>query len=81
MMATTRSVLQMDFTNYEGKNVAFKIVDPREDLTSEEVQSVMELANDLKVFIKINGPRLVPAKLKGAKIIDTVTSDFNITIE
>ncbi|HWL23342.1 MAG TPA: DUF2922 domain-containing protein [Ureibacillus sp.] len=80
-MAQTKSVLQMNFENYEGKNVAISIVDPKDNLTAEEVQAVMELANDLKVFYKINGDKGAPAKLKGAKTIDTVTNSFDITVE
>ena len=81
MSSTTRTVLQMDFKNYEGKNTAVKLVDPREDLTAAEVQSVMELINDLKVFPSVNGPYGEPAQLKGAKTIDTVTTEFNIIVE
>ena len=81
MSVATKTVLQMDFTNYEAKNVAVRLVDPKEGLTAVEVQSVMELINDLKVFPNINGPSGVPAKLKGAKTIDTVTNEFNITVE
>lgn len=80
-MANTKTVLQMDFTNYEGKNVAIKLVDPREDITAAEVQAVMDLANNLKVFYKIHGPMWAPGRLKGAKTIDTVTNEFSITVE
>ena len=75
------TILQMDFTSYDGKSVAIKMSDPREDLTAAEVETVMNLLNDLGVLVKINGGSSLPAKLKGAKTIETVTSEFGITVE
>ncbi|WP_158674452.1 DUF2922 domain-containing protein [Lysinibacillus antri] len=78
----TKTVLQMEFTNYEGKSVSISLADPREDLTAEEVQTFMELVNDLRLLTKINGPDGdMPAKLKGAKTVETVSSDFGIVVE
>lgn len=80
-MEETKTVLQMDFTNYEGKSVSIRLSDPHENLTAEQVEETMNLLNDLRVLVKINGPSFVPAKLKGAKTIETVTNEFGITVE
>lgn len=76
------TILQMDFISAdENKPVSIKLADPREDLTAETVQAAMELVNDMRVFVKINGSNFEPAKIKGAKVINTVVNDFDITVE
>ncbi|RUL46536.1 DUF2922 domain-containing protein [Lysinibacillus antri] len=80
-MAETKTILQLDFISHEGKTVSIKLADPREDLTAEEIQNAMEQLNNTRVLYKIHGAYFVPAKIKGAKFIDTVTNEFDIEIE
>ncbi|HWL22200.1 MAG TPA: DUF2922 domain-containing protein [Ureibacillus sp.] len=80
-MEEKSTILQMDFTSHDGKSVAVKMSEPREDLTATEVETVMNLLNDLGVLVKINGGSLQSAKLKGAKVVETITSEFGITVD
>ena len=68
----------MTFINYANKAKSIRIIDPKANLTAATVQAAMELFNDLKVFESINGGE--SATIKGAKTIQTVTSDFGIEI-
>lgn len=78
----TKTILQMEFTDYEGKTVSISLADPREDLTAEEVQTFMELVNDLRLLSKLHGSEgQMPATLKGAKTVETVSSEFDIVVE
>lgn len=76
--ATTRKVLQMRFTTVDNKDVSIRLADPKPDLTAEAVQAAMELFNDLNFFNSIS--RYGPARLKSAKVVDTVTNEFGIII-
>lgn len=78
MSATTRSVLVMEFYTGEGKAKSIRVSDPKDDLTAEVVESAMEIIADLHAFNSISGDG--PASLKGAKNVQTVTSDFNIVV-
>ncbi|QFG01290.1 DUF2922 domain-containing protein (plasmid) [Psychrobacillus glaciei] len=78
MSEKTRKVLQMQFNTAENKDVSIRLTDPKPDLTATTVQAAMELFNDLKVFNSIS--LMGPARLKGAKTVETVTSDFGITV-
>lgn len=78
MSATTKNALVMSFVNFENKIKSIRIIDPKADLTAATVQAAMELFNDLKVFESINGG--LSATIKGAKTVQTVTSDFGIEI-
>lgn len=71
----TKTVLQMNFSTNEGRNFSVRVADPREDLTSEEVQEVMELIQDYEFFTRIQGGRI-----KDARTIQTVTNDFDIIV-
>lgn len=78
MSATTQKVLQMKFTTVDNKDVTVRLASPKSDLTAETVQAAMELFNDLRFFNVVN--RYGTARLKSAKTVDTVTSEFGITV-
>lgn len=76
--ATTRNVLIMEFYDLFSNLASIRIADPKEDLTAATVESAMELFVDLQVFNKISQDG--PAKLKGARTVQTVTSNFDIVV-
>lgn len=76
---TTRNLLSMDFILSDGKSKSIRIVDPKENLTAEQVQEAMETLVDLRALAVFDEGG--PTKLKGAKTIQTVTSKFDIVIE
>ena len=76
--ATTRNVLVMEFTDVLGKNRSIRVADPKTDLTAATVEAAMELINDLNVFNSIS--KSGPATIKGAKTVQTVTSNFDIVV-
>ncbi|NMB32731.1 MAG: DUF2922 domain-containing protein [Clostridium sp.] len=43
-------VLVMEFVDSAGKKFSIRIADPREDITPEDVQDVMDLAIDKQLF-------------------------------
>ena len=75
MASNVKTILQMNFTTGEGRNFALKLADPREDITSEQVQEVMELIQDLNFFTKIANGRM-----KDAKTVQTTTNSFDIIV-
>lgn len=78
MSNTKSNVLVMEFKDVEGKVKSIRVANPKEDLTAATVEAAMELINNLNVFNAISG--FGPATLKGAKTVQTVTSNFNIEI-
>lgn len=78
MSGKTRTVLQMQFTTVDNKDVKISLTDPKPDLTTATVQAAMEVFNRLRAFNTISV--MGQARLKGAKTVDTTTSDFGITV-
>ena len=76
--ATTRNVLVMEFNDAYGKSKAIRVSDPKSDLTAETVEAAMELFATLNVFDSIS--KSGPATLKGAKTVQTITSNFDIVV-
>ncbi|MFJ7953067.1 DUF2922 domain-containing protein [Lysinibacillus sp. NPDC096418] len=76
--ATTRNVVVMEFLDMFGKTKSIRVSDPKPDLTAATVEAAMELINDLNVFNVISQGG--PAKIKGAKTVQTVTTDFGIVV-
>lgn len=74
----TRNVLVMEFKDNTGKTRSIRVSDPKPELTAETVHAAMEVINDLNAFIVISGSG--PASIKGAKTIQTVTSNFDIVV-
>ena len=78
MSTATRNVLVMEFKDALGKNRSIRVSDPKTDLTAATVEAAMELINDLNVFTSIS--KSGPATIKGAKTVQTVTSNFDIVV-
>ena len=76
--ATTRNVLVMEFKDGDGKLRSIRVSDPKTDLTAATVEAAMELINDLNAFNSIS--QYGPATIKGAKTVQTVTSNFDIVV-
>lgn len=73
--STTRHVLVMDFYNQYDEPKSIRVSDPKEDLDSATIQAAMELITDLNVFANIFAGRM-----KGAKTVQTTTSNFDIVV-
>lgn len=75
---TTRNVVVMEFLDPTGKTKSIRVSDPKPDLTAATVEAAMEVINDLKVFNVISQGGL--SQIKGAKTVQTVTTDFGIVV-
>lgn len=78
MSPKRRQVLQLAFTSETGKNATMRIPDPKEDLTSAEILASMEEIIENNVFFSSGGNFVAP---KSARIVETITEDFDITID
>lgn len=78
MSTSTRNVLVMEFIDAGGKSRSIRVADPKENLTTEVVEAAMETINTLAPFKAIY--QFGPAKIKGAKTVQTVTNDLGITV-
>lgn len=74
----TKNVLVMEFKDVGGQTRSIRVSDPKPELTAETVYAAMEVINDLNAFVVISGSG--PASIKGAKTIQTVTSNFDIVV-
>ena len=75
---TTRTAVVMEFLDSMGKTKSIRVSDPKPDLTAATVEAAMEVINDLKVFNVISQGG--PSTIKGAKTVQTVTTDFGIVV-
>lgn len=75
---TTRNAVVMEFIDIYGKVRSIRVSDPKADLTAATVEAAMEVINDLKVFNAISQGG--PSTIKGAKTVQTVTTDFSIVV-
>ena len=78
MSEATRTVLQMQYTTVGNKDVTIRLTDPKPILTAETVKTAMEVFNNIRAFNSVSA--MGQARLKGAKTVETVTSDFGITV-
>jgi hypothetical protein len=77
-MAQVRTeVLQLRFENQAGKKVTFRIPDPKEDLTSEQVLDVMEKVLEYDVFTSNGGLLTSP---ESARVVETITEEYDIDV-
>ena len=67
--------LVMTFENEDAGKVNLSIVDPREDVSEEEIRQAMELVVEKDIF-EPNGLSL--AKPLYAKIVNTETTEFDL---
>ena len=75
---TTKNVLVMEFNDATGKLRSIRVTEPKPDLTAEVVEAAMDVINNLNAFKTISGEG--PASIKGAKTVQTVTSNFDIVV-
>ena len=78
-MSTTRNVLVMEFNDATGKLRSIRVSDPKPNLTAAAVEAAMDVINSLNAFKTISGEG--PATIKGAKTVQTVTSNFDIVVK
>lgn len=69
--------LVMNFKNVKDKQVSFSIENPKEDLTEENIKSVMDLIVSKNVF-SVGGFDLASAV--EAKIVETNTTPYDLVI-
>ena len=75
---TTRNVLVMEFNDAAGKLRSIRVSDPKPDLTAEVVEAAMDVINSLNAFRTIS--EAGPASIKGAKTIQTDTTNIDIVV-
>ena len=75
---TTKNVLVMEFNDAAGKLRSIRISEPKPDLTADVVEAAMDVINSLNAFRTIS--EAGPASIKGAKTVQTVTSNFDIVV-
>ena len=71
----TNTKLLMTFKNEDGAKVSLSMLDPRENITEEEIRNVMELIVAKNIFAT-NGLDLVEAI--DAKVVVTETTPFDL---
>ena len=71
----TNTKLLMTFKNEDGAKVSLSMLDPRENITEEEIRNVMELIVAKNIFAP-NGLDLVEAI--DAKVVVTETTPFDL---
>lgn len=70
-------VLELQFETTEGKTSTISIDAPRQDVTAEEIQQVMETIITANVFEVQSGAFV---GMKGARIVDRQVSPFELDI-
>jgi len=73
----TKKKLLMYFKTTGDKKVSISVDNPREDLTEEEVKTVMTLILSSNIFLP-NGEEL--ASLVEAKVVETGTSSYDLVV-
>ena len=68
----------MEFNDAAGKLRSIRVSDPKPDLTADVVEAAMDVINSLNAFRTIS--EAGPASIKGAKTVQTVTSNFDIVV-
>ena len=77
MSQTRRQVLQLSFVAEKG-NATMRIPDPKEDLTPAEILAVMKDIIEYNVFFSSGGSFIAP---KSARIVETITEEFDIVVD
>jgi hypothetical protein len=67
--------LELQFLNEAGTRVTIGIADPKEDLTDEDVNNVMDLILQEDVFTSNRGDLVAKA---GARIVTREVTEFNV---
>lgn len=74
MAVESKEVLHLVFIDKQGKQRTVRIPEPREDLTAQEIESAMQLLIDKDVLSHTFVSK------KGAKVVETLTEEFDITV-
>lgn len=77
METVTKEVLHLGFINEDGKTVTFRIADPKDDLTAEQILGAMQTVINRGVFTS-SGGNLVAAS--SAKVVETITDEYDINV-
>lgn len=77
MNQTRRQVLELTFVAENG-DAKMRIPDPKEDLTSEDILTAMVEIIDGNAFTSSKGDFVTP---KSAKVIETITEEFDIVVD
>ncbi|MCO1600949.1 DUF2922 domain-containing protein [Desulfosporosinus nitroreducens] len=73
MAITTKKVLRMTFTNAAGKTVTMTLDQPKEGITSAEIETVMDQIISKDIFFTSGGGLV---SKRDIKIVDTKTEDM-----
>lgn len=73
MATTSRKVLRMTFETAGGSTMTITLPEPREDVTAQEIENVMDLVISRDIFTVSGGS--LTAK-RDIKIVDTNTTDL-----
>ena len=73
----TKKKLLMYFKTIGDKRISISVDNPREDLTEEEVKTVMTLILSSNIFLP-NGEEL--ASLIEAKVVETGTTSYDLVV-
>ncbi|NLM20128.1 MAG: DUF2922 domain-containing protein [Peptococcaceae bacterium] len=73
MSITNQKVLRMTFGTASGGTSSMTLPAPRNDVTSEEIQTVMQLIIDKNIFTGSGGDL---KSIQDIKIVDTTTNDL-----
>lgn len=77
MDTIVKEVLHLGFINEDGKAVTFRIADPKEDLTAEEILEAMQTVIDRGVFTSSGGDLVAAGS---AKVVETITGEYDIDV-
>lgn len=73
MAITTTKVLRLTFNTTGGKTFMISLANPREDLTRDEIETVMDTIISRNVFLTSSGELSLK---RDAKIVNTSTNDL-----
>lgn len=73
MAVTTAQTLRMVFKNEAGSNFTLSLDNPRDDLTTAEIEAAMDNIITKNIFLTTGGPLVAKQDIK---IIDRTTNDM-----
>lgn len=73
MATTTKKVLRMTFTNTSGNAVTITLPQPKDGLTTAQIEAVMDQIITKNIFLTSGGELIAK---RDVKIVDTTTNDL-----
>lgn len=73
MASTSKKVLRMTFNNASGSAVSISLPDPKADLTSAQIEAVMDQIIAKDIFLTSGGALV---SKKDVRIVNTTTDDL-----